>query len=209
MGVRSEVVGDPALLLGEGSATAADIERRLGFNLGISTQVWGGDPGLILAESVQAMRVLLDEGWSITLFPMWPRDMPYLREAQRLLGGQVDLFEDYLDIDALVAELRLCRVFVGLKLHSVVLASSVYVPSLMLEYMPKCLDFQASLDRADRNIRTDRLTAADIVDHVRDLDEHREAERAHLEARVTELRQKLKGEAQRVGTLIDQILARA
>ena len=64
----------------------------------------------------------------------------------------------------------------------------MFVPSLMLEYMPKCRDFQASLGREDHTLRTDNLSAGAIVERVRALDADRPAERESLAASVTELR---------------------
>jgi hypothetical protein len=207
IGVKAEVVGDAALLLGQDTPTTRDPERRLGVNLGIASGIWGGDLDTVLDAVLDAVRVLLDEGWSVTLFPVWPKDVPLLAELQRRLDGRAELFEDYLDIDALTRELSRCRVFVGMKLHSVVLASAVFVPSLMLEYMPKCRDFQASLGREDRTLRTDSVTSSAIVEHVRELDVQRAGERDILEEAVSDLRTRLGTEALRINRRVEEILA--
>jgi hypothetical protein len=208
IGVEAEVVGDAALLLGQGTPTGPDPERRLGVNLGIASGLWGGDLDAVLDAVLDALRVLLDDGWRVTLFPVWPKDVPLLAELQRRLGGRADMFEGYLDVDALTRALSECRVFVGMKLHSVVLASAVFVPSLMLEYMPKCRDFQASLGREDRTLRTDSVSSSAIVEHVRELDLQRTRERDTLEAAVGDLRSRLTTEAARIGGRLEATLAR-
>ncbi len=207
IGVKAEVIGDAALLLGQDTPTARDPERRLGVNLGIASGLWGGDLDTVLDAVLDAVRVLLDDGWRVTLFPVWPKDVPLLAELQRRLDGRADLFGDYLDIDALTRALSRCRVFVGMKLHSVVLASAVFVPSLMLEYMPKCRDFQASLGREDRTLRTDSVTSSAVVEHVRELDAQRASERDILEGAVSDLRTRLETEAARISGRVEEILA--
>lgn len=88
--------------------------------------------------------------------------------------------------------IRECDVFVGEKLHSVVLASAVFVPSIMLEYRPKCLDFQLSLGRGEYNIRIDKLEAADLVDRLEQLSRNRPQEQSKLSTAVAELRGRLR-----------------
>jgi polysaccharide pyruvyl transferase WcaK-like protein len=44
--------------------------------------------------------------------------------------------------------------FIGMKLHSVILAMCAHVPSIMLEYRPKALDFMASVGLEQFNVRT-------------------------------------------------------
>ncbi len=208
IGIEADVVGDAALLLGQDAPMAPDPERRLGVNLGIASGLWGGDLDAVLDAVLAALTVLQRDGWRVTLFPVWPRDLPLLIELRRRLGAEATLFEDYLNIEALTRALSECRVFVGMKLHSVVLASAVLVPSLMLEYMPKCRDFQASLGREERTLRTDAVTAAAIVEQVRDLDALHGRERDGLEAAVGDLRNRLRAEARRINGRLEELRRR-
>ena len=41
-----------------------------------------------------------------------------------------------------------------------------YVPSLMLEYRPKCRDYMMSIGQEDKTIRTDQFKAEDVWDIV-------------------------------------------
>jgi hypothetical protein len=198
LGVKADIVGDPALLLGETTPTAADPERRIGVNLGIASAVWGDNPEEILKIAVATMEILLGQGWHVTLVPVWPSDLPYLIEAQRRLQGRVELLANFLDLEHMLRTLSRFRLFIGMKLHSVVLASAVFVPSLMLEYMPKCRDFQASVGQTHRTLRTDRLSVDAIMHQLNDLDENRLSERDHLEVEVTRLRVRLRAEAARI-----------
>ena len=87
--------------------------------------------------------------------------------------------------------LRSCRVFVGEKLHSIVLAATVTPPALALGYHPKCLDFQESLQRGDYAVCTDRLEVSDLVDRVDELERGQEKHRAAIHAAVMTLRLRL------------------
>ena len=89
-----------------------------------------------------------------------------------------------------------------MKLHSVVLASAVHVPSLMLEYQPKCADFQASIGRSDRTFRTDRLNADELVEHVEGMAANYATERKVQADAVLELRGRLGRET----STIEQVL---
>lgn len=54
---------------------------------------------------------------------------------------------------------RECEVFVGQKRHSTEIACMNRVPSLMIEYRPKCRNFMANLDLEDFFIRADEFDA--------------------------------------------------
>jgi len=49
--------------------------------------------------------------------------------------------------------------FVGIKLHSVILSMCAGVPSIMIEYAPKCRDFMASVDLEDFCLDVDSVDA--------------------------------------------------
>ena len=91
-----------------------------------------------------------------------------------------------------------------LKLHSVVLASAVHVPSIMIEYQPKCADFQASLGRSGWSVRADRVDAGRLVELVESLECRYSQERAALTEAVLALRARLRDEVR----AIDRTLTR-
>jgi polysaccharide pyruvyl transferase WcaK-like protein len=59
-----------------------------------------------------------------------------------------------------------CQMFLGMKLHAVVLAIATGVPSLALEYRPKLRDFMESISASDAVIRFDELTSSHFPDLV-------------------------------------------
>jgi polysaccharide pyruvyl transferase WcaK-like protein len=127
-----------------------------------------------------------------------PTDLEYASEAARLLGPPVEVNARYNDLTEVLAAIRESQVFVGVKLHSVVFASAFFVPSVMLAYQPKCLDFQASLEREAYTVRTDAIDIPLLVELVDDLAEHTDDHRRFLFQQVTRRHQELLAEIQRI-----------
>ena len=191
LGLKAQVLSDPALLPTEGRYVPEFRERLLGVNLGIARAMWGHDPEKVLETTVALCRRMRDDGWRIRFVPVWPRDLPYISEAARRVGSDVEVVTEFMDWDRLTAAIRECHVFVGQKLHSVVFSSGLFVPSLMLEYHPKCADFQLSIHREDFVVRTDRLSLDELVDKVEDLASRRESHSEALRRSVSLRREQL------------------
>jgi hypothetical protein len=202
IGIEAEVVGDPALLLADDAPADPFSERLLGINVGIARGMWGGDPAAFLDTVVDFARIMQSRGWRIRFVPVWPADVSYIEEAARRIGRGVEVFRDFLELERLFAAIRECHVFVGQKLHSVVFSSAVYVPSVMLEYHPKCADFHDSLGRSRYTMRTDRVSADALVTVVDELACARDAHREVLVAEVGMLRARLLAAAERARLLI-------
>jgi polysaccharide pyruvyl transferase WcaK-like protein len=187
VGVRAEVVGDPALQLPDLPPVEVR-ERLLGLNAGQCDGLWGDDLQAVVDAAVQSARTLRDSGWQVRLVPLSPSDPPVLREIARALDGHAQLVDGYRDLARLREALAECHVFVGQKLHSVVLASGAGVPAVALEYHPKCRDFQRSLGRERFTVRTDALGRAQIVELVDELAGTRDEESRAIGAAIGELR---------------------
>jgi polysaccharide pyruvyl transferase WcaK-like protein len=76
---------------------------------------------------------------------------------------------EYLDPDRYMARVSKMEAFIGLKLHSVILAMCAHVPSIMLEYRPKGLDFMASLGLERFNVRTSDVEPKALLELLSDL----------------------------------------
>jgi polysaccharide pyruvyl transferase WcaK-like protein len=187
VGFEPEVVGDSALLL-HAMAPPIDPEARvLGLNAGIAGAIWGGQPDRVIDEIAEVARVFARRGWEVRLFSMWPADEPYLHEVARRAGVAVRFEFNYTDTRALLGALRRCTVFAGLKLHSTVLATAVGTPAVMIEYQPKCADFQESVGRAEWSVKTDVLTADRLVEMLDQLAASRDLQSAQITSAVDKL----------------------
>jgi hypothetical protein len=157
LGVEARLVGDPALLLRAPATVAPASQPVLGLNVGLARNTWGGNPATLLDSIVAVGHRWLAEGGRVDLFPMWAADVPIVRAAAERISGPVSIVHEFDDVQTLLARIARCHVFVGMKLHSVVLAAAAGVPGVMIEYHPKCRDFQASIGRERHTVRTDEL----------------------------------------------------
>jgi glycosyltransferase involved in cell wall biosynthesis len=199
IGVPATMVGDTAILLAD-AAPSTDVQERLvGINIGSAVQIWGNDQQRVVDEVLLFAKRLINRGWSIQMIPVSPRDVVMCTYVARVLGSKAAVFEDYLDLDDLLAAIRRCHVMVGQKLHSVVFASDTYVPSLALEYHPKCREFQLSIGRGDYIVRTDQVRSRQLADMVEDLADRRDWHQQQLIEGVGRLRDSLNESARWIG----------
>jgi len=197
-GVAREVrvVGDPALYFAVDEPHRGS-GRVIGINLGTtSNKLWGGDDERLLQDVTRELQTLADRGWSIRFFPVIASDVATMRKVMEALPAERCFLVEYGgDAQTFVEAVRLVDVFVGEKLHSVVLAVCGGVPSVMLEYHPKCRDFMASIDREAFVVRTDTVGPRSIVERVETLASGTDSEhRAWLEV-ARGYRERLLGEA--------------
>lgn len=190
LGVAATVVGDPALLLGEG----LEAETRpglLGLNLGLADDRWG-EVEPVLEATAALGRVQLDRGGRVRVLAASTGDSELARELARRIGPAADLVVDAVSPTAFMAALSECEVVVAEKLHAVVLAASVRVPAVALEYRPKCRDFQESVGRGSYVVRTDAISLDRLVGLVDEIGSNRAREVDDLTRAVDELRRRLR-----------------
>ncbi|MBN2018767.1 MAG: polysaccharide pyruvyl transferase family protein [Sedimentisphaerales bacterium] len=159
LGVQNvEVIGDPVLTLaGERNVIASD--NIIGFNVSqAGGNVWGGKER-IFQQFVKLAQIAAKAGFRIRWFVVSPDDLSVTQQVIRESGSDADVYEFYEDYSGFMDAVSCASVFVGVRLHSVALATCAYVPSLMLEYNPKCRDFMESIKQAEFNLRTDKFTA--------------------------------------------------
>lgn len=191
VGISSTVSGDPALLLGDPCPSPARSTGLLGLNVGVCDDLWGGNLSDVLCRLREFARDQVRRGWRVRLFPFSNKDRAVCRQVADYVGAGTTVYGGFRDVPRLLEALRECQVFVGLKLHSVVLATTVFVPSVAIEYLPKCRDFQASIGREDWTIRSDQVD----LDRLRELTQltttDQERQRYELDRAVRARRQEL------------------
>ena len=163
-----EVIGDPVLVFAaENYPDRNSYEpNSIGLNLGQSLgNVWGSQDS-ICAEYVRLATLARDEGWKVSWFVVWPNDLSVTEKAAALSGTADHIYKIYQDYRSYHELVKRVSVFVGMKLHSVILATCAYVPSIMLGYRPKCLDYMMSIGQEQDAIRTDKFRAEEVWDRV-------------------------------------------
>jgi polysaccharide pyruvyl transferase WcaK-like protein len=158
VGIEAEVVGDPALLLGDRLPRPARVgEPVLAVNVGLARHIYGGKPARVLDRIAAAAAIAIQQGWAVHVLPVWPPDVEYSQALADRLGPRARMFADTIDVGQLLGRLAAADAIIGMKLHSVVLAAAVGTPGLMVAYHPKCIDFHESIGRAAATLRTDEL----------------------------------------------------
>jgi polysaccharide pyruvyl transferase WcaK-like protein len=195
---KTEVIGDPALYLARPMVQPKAMSKKLGLNIGISYgNIWGKEEE-VLDFIVNFALIMIDKGWDITLVPVWDQDVPYSNEAARRINKNVKVFQRYNSIREIISFIESCDIFIGEKLHSVILACCAYTPSIMLEYRPKCRDFMASLDLQKYNMRTDSLNNEKILSFCEELYENNNAMQKFIYERVNIYKKKIDDYSSRV-----------
>ena len=179
LGLAAEVTGNPALLLGDYLHAEGDPEL-VGVNLGIAERIWGNDPDLVLDQVAEFARTMIARGHRVRLVPVWTADLPYMREAARRTGKELELIEPS-SVQTVLDAIAGCGTFVGQRLSSVALASAVLVPSVTLAYQPKCVEFPEALGLDEFTLRTDSLLVEDLLDRIDAL----RADRCHRDRLAT------------------------
>jgi polysaccharide pyruvyl transferase WcaK-like protein len=156
-GVKNVIVtGDTALSLTTDDVLPHTSTGVVGLNYGdvAGNPMWG-DPARYRKELISTTKELLEEGFAVRLLPVWRDDIPsnesFVAEVNDSRCSLIEVFDSY---DAYSRELKKCDFFIGQKLHATIMAFMNGVPSVMIEYRPKCRDFMASLDLDQFIIKT-------------------------------------------------------
>jgi polysaccharide pyruvyl transferase WcaK-like protein len=110
----------------------------------------------------------------VVWFVVWPKDLAATENAAKESGTGSHVHAIYVDHAKYLDLASECSVFVGMKLHAVVLATCAAVPSIMLEYRPKCRDYMESIQQEHLCERVDRFTADGVWEQVLRMHSERE-----------------------------------
>jgi hypothetical protein len=155
MGVASEVIGDPACALVRPEGFWQPRSGHLGINTGNGGGSLWGDRDTFNQAMGRFVADATRQGWKIEFFALMDDDIEMTQRVARFAGLADPVIHcEYANPERFMARVSKMEAFVGLKLHSVILAMCAHVPSIMLEYRPKGLDFMASLGLEQFNVRT-------------------------------------------------------
>jgi hypothetical protein len=190
--IDASVVGDPALLAASGYYPGTTSQQGLiGLNIGIHDSMTSSVRLALHATCVATCRRLVSQGYQILLLPVCGPDVEFCKQMAAEVGSGIELETNFLATDIFLSRAAECDLMIAQKLHAAVLAASVGVPSIALEYQPKCRDFQASIGREQYCYRLHDLVPDALVEAVTTSLAARDTERSELDRRTTELRQQL------------------
>ncbi|MCD6327436.1 polysaccharide pyruvyl transferase family protein [bacterium] len=198
-----EVVGDSALVLARDSYKTNGETKTLGINIGTSRgNVWGSEEDMLQKMAQISIKALAD-GWHILYLCVWPIDYDItvrLAELTGITDPKIHMITN--DTEQALDLCERCTVFIGMKLHAVVCAICAGVPSIMIEYRPKCRDFMASLDMEEFNVRSDSLNPAELMDMIQLIRSKRTSIQEKMQERVLHYKQLLVRRAKSISDMI-------
>ena len=161
---RVEVVGDPALVFAFDKWDQSDsyTPDSIGINIGWDRAKQWGTQEHILSEATRLAALAKSARWRVRWFVVCSADLEITSKVATDSGTTSDICHVYNDPAEYMNLVKSCSVFVGTRLHSVVLATCAYIPSLMLAYRPKCKDYMLSIGQGDYVICTDKFHAEEV-----------------------------------------------
>jgi len=154
------IVGDPVLVYAHDTPRPDISPDCLGLNIGTADgRLFGGSELRVASEMAKIATTAKRNGWSVEWFVVWPKDLELTRRVANETGTAERIHEVYTDRDRFMQLVGRLGAFVGMKLHATLLATCALVPSIMIEYRPKCRDFMASIDQEHATIRSDEFRA--------------------------------------------------
>jgi polysaccharide pyruvyl transferase WcaK-like protein len=151
----------------------------------------------MLASSIKRARSELNEKIQVVVFCTHPMDEGAASELASMLDNLKVFNSKYLSHD-IQAVMRQCQLFMGMRFHSVVLASAVEVPIIGLIYMPKVRGFMRLLNCEDYSLELGKLTEDSLTNTLK----RAWNEREQLKSRQKVVIDELKRGALRAATLI-------
>jgi hypothetical protein len=157
-----EVVGDPVINMAGTEINEHYNKNSIGLNICQSKgRVWGSELS-ILEQFIKLAKYAKKADMDIHWFVLCHEDLEVTRKVAFGSGTSRNIHEIYEDQNEYINLVNKMSVFVGMRLHSVILATCAFVPSIMLEYRPKCLDYMKSIGHEDFNIPTNKFNGDDV-----------------------------------------------
>ena len=191
IGIKNvEVVGDPVIAFAENEIFMSYQQNSIGLNIGQSNgNVWGNEEK-ILYEFIKLANFAKKAKWEVKWFVVCPDDLKITLKAAKSSNTLSNIYTIYNNHCEYIELVKSVSVFVGMKLHATILATCSFVPSIMLEYRPKCLDYMKSINQEESNIRTDKFEAANVWDMVQFWNQKRNVKSEELFKAINVLKEK-------------------
>jgi hypothetical protein len=168
-----EVIGDPVLVFSKNSVKSDYIPNTIGLNIGQDKGRHWGDEEKICEEYIKLAKLAKEAKWKVKWLVVFPKDVSITRKAAILSNTDQEIVEIYDNAEKYIEAVRPLSTFVGMKLHATVLATCAIVPSIMLEYRPKCLDYMKSIGHEKFTFRTDEFRAKSLWEIILSWNERR------------------------------------
>lgn len=166
------VIGDPVLSFAPDFLPEKKIKRVIGVNFGNTkgnSCLWGNSDRKVVGFVKELSCHLLSLGFEVRFFSVWINDDKIVADVAREIGGNIQTYCFSSDMTKYMDAVNGVDVFVGEKLHSVIGALCSYVPSIMLAYQPKCIDFMNSVSLDKYVVKTNELDVGRLEEMVSEI----------------------------------------
>ncbi len=170
VGVNAQVLGDPVCWFSQPTTFWKPQPSLIGFNVGHSHGHMYGQENVIQTQLASLARELVAKGNRLEFFCVWPEDLATTKKVAADAGiDEPVIHEVYEGAAKFQRAVSRMQVFVGIKLHAVALAMCSSVPSLMIEYRPKCREFATTMGVEKYCVRSDSLDVSQLLGLVDEL----------------------------------------
>ncbi len=193
------VSGDPALLHALDALPPGAERPVLGVTLYLPRQHYGRGADYLYAAIRDTCRWALKQGWTPRLFPVSSEDLDdSIRLARELELPAESIRPFYQNAAAFVQAATACQLFLGVRLHSVILAHCAYVPSVMVAYERKSFDYMESVGMEEWAVRSDQCEATSLIRLLENVQTRRDEVRATLLAQIKSHKTSLRAVAKNI-----------
>lgn len=186
------ITGDTALALTPDVLARPRVRGVVGITYGdVKGNPMWGDPKKYRQEVVKVIQNLIQGDYKVVLLPIWDIDLPSNRSIMHEINHpNLTMVEAFSSLQKFASAVRSCEYFIGQKLHSTIIAIMHRVPSVMVEYRPKCRDFMKSVGLEDYVIKTSDFTAESFAERFGQLAGRADDYVALAETKMLEYKQK-------------------
>ena len=159
----------PALFYARQTLEPRSPGRRIGVNVSDQPPFWGDHLPSTIEKMTATIRLLEQDGWTVTLLPTMPEEEPLSRTSLGRSAPRGSRFSGTTSTHGAPRGGIDQDLLVGVKLHSVIAACCMTTPAVMIGYQPKCHDFMRTMDLEEYLIRTDHLDLDDLMSLIREV----------------------------------------
>lgn len=160
IGVNREIflTSDITFLL-EGYVKPLNEKKKI---IGISLRPWNFDAQFLKEVSLFA-DAMAERGYEIRFYPMKePDDERISQEVMNRMENGCRLIKGVKSPEAILKHMSDCSIFVGMRLHGLIFATNLGIPSVAIEYDPKVASFAREADIYNAG-RYDTITSEKLI----------------------------------------------
>lgn len=163
IGINREItLSSDITFLMEGYAKPLEEKNKV---LGISLRPWHFDKRF-LEEVAKFGDMMADKGYEIRFYPMkQPDDEKVSSEVMHRMEAECRLIKGAESPEEILRHMTDCQIFVGMRLHGLIFATNLGIPSVAIEYDPKVASFSKEADIFNAG-RFDYITAEKLLEGI-------------------------------------------